>query len=409
MDQLVIHYPFIEGATSNDENNAAILWSYYESKQLKDKGHVRSLQELCQNELINRNHQYRTHVWINSEVVTLRKVSLPKSQHQHRQTIIPQILEDEVNEDINDLHFVCGQRIDNHYVYVAIIQKQIIEKVLADFKQYQLDIHSLLPDNLSLHFQDDQCTLYVDSQVTQCRVEPQLAYHFDTSNVDYFIQRLIPDKNTIINLFVNQQDKDITLNWDDSKIKIHSRENNSTSLPEEKLQSINLLQGQFATRSNFSKYWPQTKLIIILLLASTIIHLLSTYLDTQDLRHQSTQYKEKSYQLFREKFPNEKRIINLKAQVQQQLSQLQENQQHESFFNLLSIVSPIIVKSSAVNLTQLNFDQNTQQLHLYLNSTQFEKLEQFNNRINSENINSKPGVITWQKGKYSSKLTISPK
>ncbi|MBF0263876.1 MAG: hypothetical protein HQL46_01290 [Gammaproteobacteria bacterium] len=413
MDKLIIHYPLTEV-----ENQTSIHWAYYENGQIKDKGQVQSLNSLCKQSIVQNKNNFRTHVWINSEAVTLRQVNLPKSQHQHRQTIVPQILEDELNEDIDELHFVCGQRIDEQHsdkqgIYVAIIQKQLIEKILDDFKQCQLNnqcqlnIYSLLPDNLSLDFSQEQFSLYIGEEFSQCRIAPQLAYQFDTTNLNYYFNQLVNDRNTIINLYQANDNLSISLPWDESKIKIIKQAPDLTRLPEDGLQSINLLQGPYAANSHFSRYWQQSKLIIYLLLASVALHLVSVYLDTQSIKNQTEDYQNKSRQLFKDTFPNEKRIINIKAQVQQQLEQLQKNKQKTHFFELLSKVSPILIKSPQIILEQISFDQSSAQLNLYLQSGTFEKLEQFNTDIRKLGLQTKSGVISGKSGKYSTKLTIS--
>jgi len=95
------------------------------------------------------------------------------------------------------------------------------------------------------------------------------------------------------------------------------------------------------------------------------------------LHTQQQQLQQQMTSLYRQLFPEEKRVINPRVQLKQHLDALQQTPLSNSFLSQLASLAPLLHQTSGLELQQLQFDSSKQEFRLQISARDFQTLEQF--------------------------------
>ena len=87
--------------------------------------------------------------------------------------------------------------------------------------------------------------------------------------------------------------------------------------------------------------------------------------------------------LYRQLFPEEKRIVNPRAQLKQHLQGLQQAPLTDSFLSQLALLAPLLHKTPEIELQQLRFEADKQEFRLQISAKDFGMLDKFRNQANT--------------------------
>jgi general secretion pathway protein L len=126
---------------------------------------------------------------------------------------------------------------------------------------------------------------------------------------------------------------------------------------------VNLRQGAYSGRSD-SALWQVWRFPLALAAVWLLVVFAQTVWQTHQLEQRSAQWTQQTEALFKQVFPEVKRIVNLRVQTNSYLQAQQQQQAAPSLSALLSRIEPILLAQSAVQLTQVNWQDGQLQLHL---------------------------------------------
>lgn len=101
------------------------------------------------------------------------------------------------------------------------------------------------------------------------------------------------------------------------------------------------------------------------------------------LRQQQQQLQQQMTALYRQLFPEEKRIVNPRAQLKQHLQGLQQAPLTDSFLSQLALLAPLLHKTPEIELQQLRFEADKQEFRLQISAKDFGMLDKFRNQANT--------------------------
>lgn len=379
---------------------ASIRWASFADGLQQEIGNVDSLSEIAE---LARNHTLI--VWISGEKVTLSTVTVPAGQQRHLQQILPALLEDSLAADIDFLHFSTGNISAEGQVNVAIIERAELEKYLELFADGDLIPNYVLIDSLAVPWLNNTWTLQIEGDLSRLRTDEQIGYVLDTQNLPLLLPMLSSATSQALSLYVSENQKDslpLNLEYDWCGEPVDKL----AQLPEKSVMALNLLQGEFKSRSNVQKYWLQWHNVVYLALAALLIQLTSVGLETWQLNQQVKQYKAEVEAVFKSAFPDENRLINPKAQMTQRLAKLQSQQDNSGFLMLLQQIAPALQQSKLVSLSRINFEQRLGELRLDVNTEDYAQLETLKNAIAKLALNVELGTVSGNKGAYTAKIMI---
>ena len=148
-------------------------------------------------------------------------------------------------------------------------------------------------------------------------------------------------------------------------------------------QRINLLQGAFRKVSPWKKQWARWRLPAVLAGVLLLLFVANQGIEYLKLRQQQQQLQQQMTSLYRQMFPEEKRVVNPRAQLKQHLEDLQLVPVTDSFLSQLALLAPLLQKTQDVTLQQLRFEADKQEFRLQISAKDFAMLGQFRNQVSS--------------------------
>lgn len=377
-----------------------IHWAKFGDGVQQEVGTAVSLSELAvQVEL----HQLIA--WVPSEQLSFTTATIPAGQQRHIDKILPSILEDNLADDIDQLHFVTGSMSSDDELNVIVIERTQIENWLELFNEAGLKPQALLPDSLAIPLHEQQWSLYVDGDVSQLRTAPQTSHMFDTQNISTLLGLMSMDNDATLSVYASDEQRralnlQVPVDWRGQTI------DKLSTLPDKAVMLMNLLQGEFKPQSNVQKYWQQWKRVAILAVVALGLQLTTVGVETWQLNQQVKSTKDEIKKVFHQAFPDEKRLVNVKAQTMQRMTRLQSQQGGMGFLMLLQQIAPALKSSNNISLSRINFEQRLGTINLDVKAQGYSQLEQLKLTIDKLGLDVELGSVSGNKGAYTARLMI---
>lgn len=380
--------------------SAPINWATFSDGILKQSGTVNSLSELTEQVL---NH--KVIVWIAGDKVTLTSVTVPTGQQRHLYKILPSLLEDSVASDIDQLHFAIGNTSSEGQVSVAVIDRAEMANCLEQLNEAGIQPEAILPASLAVPFKNHVSQLQVEGNISYLRTAPQICHVFDTQNMALLLPKITADLSPDISLYITETEYQ-TLGLEFPIERAGDPVNKLAQLPDKTVLAMNLLQGNFQPQSDLQKYWRQWRGVVLLAVIVLVVQLTSVGIETWQLNQQVAKTKSEIAKVFHQAFPDEKRIVNPKAQMTQRLTTLQSQQDGTGFLMLLQQLGPALKASRTIGLTRINFERRLGEMRLDINAQDYAEVEQLKNKIEQLGLRVELGSVSGNKGAYTARLII---
>ena len=344
-------------------------------------------------------------VWVPSEQLSFTTATIPSGQQRHIDKILPSILEDNLATDIDQLHFVTGNVSNDDELNVIVVEQSEIADYLALFNQAGLKPQAFLADSLSIPLHDTQWSLHVNGDVSQLRTASQMSHIFDTQNISTLLGLMPIEQDAMLSVYAKESQREelsipMPVEWRGETI------DKLTTLPNKAVMAMNLLQGKFKPQSNVQKYWQQWKRVAILAAVALGLQLITVGIETWQLNQQVKSTKTEIEKVFHKTFPDEKRMVNAKAQTMQRMAGLQSQQDGMGFLILLQKISPALKASNNISLSRINFEQRLGTINLDVKAQDYSQLEQLKVTIEQLGLSTELGSVSGNKGAYTARLII---
>lgn len=312
---------------------------------------------------------YQVAVILTGEDVLFLNAEVPGKNSQRVRQAIPYILEESLINDVDELHFSIKKAKDNNY-HVAVINKSCLETIINELKKSGIKPDIVTADYLLL---DGEGTLFSDGQRMLYK-SSELSFSAATTNEVTF-DALNPLK--LIQCDSNEQQlldnfTDVVSEYCEHQPLLCLVENSSVA------DSINLLQGEFKETKKWSdtgKNWLPVAAVLFIWLSLQGGLFIADYIGYSQ---KNESLNNQINTIYKETFPNAKRIVNAKVQMQQKLSDLQkrQGQSGRSFSNMLTATAAIFSRTKGLKIKSLRYYDGRINLELELESLQtLEKLK----------------------------------
>lgn len=143
----------------SSEQETSILWSVW-SNQEQDviaSGELETIQQLDQ--LTQYATGRRVVVLLSASDVLLTEVDIPAGSARQFESMLPYLMEDEIAQDVDELHFSIMAKRANR-AYVCALEKQWLNDIIDQFAAQDMEIAQVLPDVLALPTSEEKaCAL----------------------------------------------------------------------------------------------------------------------------------------------------------------------------------------------------------------------------------------------------------
>lgn len=335
--------------------------------------------------------QRRVVVLLDATLAHIDQVHLPTRNQQKLMRAIPFALEEQLADDIEDMHFVAGRGGNESATPVVAIHRHVMDRMLAIFEQAGIQPHSIVPDALCLAANEQQwCALFDKDQVILQTAELH-GSKFDADLFDTLLaaelkrastppQKLLlftADTATPPAVAIDSETEIIAVQYNAHPLVVfagHYRQ----------ALSLNLLQHDYKLKKQGGLAWKRWRLAASLAAVWLLLSMAITAFELDRIKQQNRQLEAEIINLYKKAFPESKRIVNARVQMEQKLKALKSgNGSADSLIALLASSSSALADSKGVTLKSINFRNN--RLDISVNSKDLAALQQLNNQLNQAN------------------------
>ena len=303
--------------------------------------------------------QFKVTIVLPGEDVLFLDAKVPGKNSQRVQQAIPYVLEDNVIDDVDDLHFsinkkqiVNGEQTDLYDV--SIINKKYFELIIRQLES--VDIYAdvmtvdylLLQENNSLFFDGKRVLFNSKDSKFSCSIDSSLTINDKCLTETKSINLMACDKDARLEKIVGDISCYETLYAEEPLIYLVKNRTDS---------SVNLLQGLYKKKKDWSQTGRTWLPVMILFFVWVFIKTGFFIVEYINLSSESEILKTEITKIYKNTFPDSRRIIDAKAQMQQKLTSLQKRkgQSGRGFTEMLSASATVFSKTKGLNIKSLRY------------------------------------------------------
>ncbi len=361
------------------------------------KSHILFLKE---NEPLDLSHisvESKVIVVVPGEKILLIETELPPLKGARFHQALPFVLEEQLIDDVTQLHFSVGVFRKNQKIPVAIVAKKTLEQWLFILKEANIYPHMLIPDTFVLplnnNISHNEWQARLNEKTVSIRQGAYQGFSCDTVNLPAILK-----DSSCESLHIHYaKDQEILLQQLLSQlpfIKIQVTIYSSYDFLQTSYQwltdfpVINLLQGEYkpVKKSAKNHKWRWIACAFLLTLTGVLLFLsklisfiiLSKEIDTSDKAIR---------QIYKTYFPNSLTLIAPRMRLQEKLKKLSQDTNQSVFLYLLQLLGNELTQEKSMQLNSFHFANN--QLSITLTTSSFNELDHFIKKLQSENLNVK--------------------
>ncbi len=330
----------------------------------------------------------RTQLLLPASEVSITQVQIPTKNRQRLMQAIPFSLETELAQDVEQLHFAIGTTDADNTTSVIVIARDRLEAWLSHFEAVGIEPMGIYIDLLALPLKQNQWTIFHDSDSLMVRTGDQAGFCADRSNgPDLLTLALAQSETKPEGLNILQMSDATPLAATDAtealEIETNTLENRSELIELlannlNQKQQINLLQGEYKKVDKLTLQWKRWLPAAILAAVAIALTLALNVADYYSYQRQSAELDTQIQQIFKQAFPDIKRIVDPKVQMEQQLKAMRGGNRGGSaqFASLFVPAASVLKGSPNTQLENISFRDGHLDLQLKIKELQaLEKLK----------------------------------
>ena len=312
----------------------------------------------------------------------IKRVEIPKGAARQFDSMLPFLLEDEVAQDIEDLHLTILDK-DATHATVCGVEREWLKQALDTFREANIIFRKVLPDTLALPLEDQGISALQIDQHWLLRQSNYQAVSINEAWLPMFLQSdwvALDDEEQSSTIFsytalpsddIQQQSG---IEWQAKPAELVM-----SLLSQQAITSgVNLLTGTFKTKSSFSKYWRVWQKVAIAACLLVAVIVTQQVLKVQQYEAQAEAYRTESERIFRSVLPGKQRIPTvsyLKRQMNDEAKKYGGSGDGDSLLGWLALLPETLGQVKAIEVNSIRYDGNRSEVRLEAKSSDFQHFE----------------------------------
>lgn len=351
------------------------------------------------------------------------QVSLPAGNEARLLQLAPFALEDQVSQDIEQLHFAVGERdAETGLVPVAVAERARMQEWLAQAAEWQLVPHAV--------FAESDLVPILPGHVTMVVAGGQLLLRNGVSETGNSRPLVLPAEDpalAIDMLLAGADPASVNLavystpeEWQHHGPAVEALRNRFASMNVQLNSSglvalyapaisqgrpINLLQGSFRPQRSSAAGWQQWRWVAMLAGALVLLHGLGSLWKLHQLRQASDELRAEITQRYTALYPGQSPGENPRLDLQKRLSVLAgAGDQQGDLLHLLAAVAAAKQNVPQAQLQSAVFEAGS--LNMKLQAPDAATLEQFNQALRAGGYSAEVGASSVRDGKFEGQIVL---
>ncbi len=321
-----------------------------------------------------------------SELILLH-AQVPGRNRARMLQALPYALEEQLAEDVERLHFAAGEE-DENGIAVAIVAKTKLDAWLSMLHAVGIEPDAIVPDVMAVPWHQGQWSVVLDGEHCLVRTGTASGWAAERENLPNLLRIAFGNAASPEQLALyGRPDEKRTSDLDSLAVPLQwqSYSRDTLVLLAEHFRpgsSINLLQGAYrrlGETANSGRRWRGVAALGAILIA---VQLGTLFAENHRLEQRTARTAKQIDDLFRADFPDIKRLVNAKAQMQQQLEALRNaarGPRNSDFLQLLQYAGPSLHQTDKVELRRLHYAD--QRLDVELGAPDFQTLDKLKREL----------------------------
>ncbi|ACZ77667.1 MULTISPECIES: type II secretion system protein GspL [Dickeya] len=328
--------------------------------------------------------------------VTLHNLSLPRQSRRQLLQAIPFMLEEQVASDIDQLHFAVMD-MQGDTATVAVVQKSRLQAWLTLCEALGVPLETIMPDVMALPRADSAWSAISHQNLWLFRQDTGVGMAAEES----WYQSLLSSFQPLPAVHCYSPVPASALTWQPQPVTDLLTLAAQAALP----MSMDLRQGEYAP----VKPWKQALLpwrnVLIALSAWLLLVLGESVWTHYQLYRQADYWRQESVRVYRKLFPDEKQVVNPRAQMQRHLQEVRTGGSGFALTEQMNRLQQLVAQNDGVSLQSLSYDRSRDELRLSLRATSYAQMEQFRQQAQAY-FQIPPGEMKQEKDHVEGQLTL---
>lgn len=341
--------------------------------------------------------------------VRLQSLEITPDEKKHIEKSLPYMLEEELISDVDKMHFASSFQGKSTLWVAACLRSKMNDwqQLLGDFQA----TGQWLPEPLLLPLQSGEWTLVIESRTAIVRLGDFEGFTIELDLLEVMLESAMGDHRdqpkTIV-IYGQHQEEDVArvpealksvVQWRKGTLGTALLLRDATDTP------LNLLQGEFAVRLPFTRWWTQWRAVAAVIGLAFCLQLVAMYTEFIGLQAENTQLRAAVEQSYRKANPRGA-IVDAEKQLSRQLAALQGSAHSGGFVSLLSRLGKVIHANPGARIASINYNDKADEVRMNLSAANFESVETIRTAMNQAGLSAKTESSSAQGDKVSARMRI---
>lgn len=305
-------------------------------------------------------------VLIPARDVLLTEVTMPKMSSLRMRKAVPFVLEEELIEDVAELHFALGKAHPAQGVTVAVLKRSKLQQWLSLLQAANIPPAVLLPETMAIPYQADTWSVFLENGVALVRSGLTQGFAVDTGSLVKALQLAIAGmaKSPTLQIASStglapelladiKKQTGLTITTITTPTNFLSSFTNNVAIAE-----LNLLQGDFQPKqvlTESKQKWCRIGYLAAIVLALWLFNPLLQY---SVIKLQQFFVNHKIVRIYQQLFPNaDIGGTDIHQRIIREMQRLQDQQTGGAFLDLLARVGATVKKFPNAEIKSLHYDK----------------------------------------------------
>lgn len=303
------------------------------------------------------------YVVVPAQDVLLTQAELPKLTRQRLLQALPFALEEQLIDDVNDLHFAIGDYQADGTLPVAVVSKQKMTFWLNLLEQRGIAPQAFIPAIFALPVPEHDWQINTYDNQCVIRTGKMSGFACEQDNLETLLKLKLAElpENQVIDLVRTQF----------SYLELLEKLANTI----QSLHFINLLQGVHQAKPQSTKIRKIWFAAGYILLACIALAFISNIFSFFILHHQANKLETEINQIYKRNFPQASSVVAPRERMAEKLRTVSGQASKNNIFAVLGKLGKSMTDSHGVRIQNLDFRE--QQLTLEVSAATFDNLDSF--------------------------------
>lgn len=319
---------------------------------------------------------------------------VPSRNRQRIMSAIPYMLEEQLANDVDELHFAIGRRDAEGRVSTAVVDRGRMDDWLNRLHEVGIEPDMVVAESLLVPLEPEGWTLLKDHAVTLVRTGRQSAFSLDTANLGTLLPMVMAEHQDHIPVSIrwiecNTDTTTTPVDISQFGVAVNAEAYEKTALEFfaehfSEADMINLLQGAYSRREQLGKLWRPWRPAAAMLGMLILLHGGLTIGDYLSLRKERQMLAAHIEKIYLDTFPDARRVVDARAQMEDRLQSLRGGTTRVAggFLDLLASSGPALGQTDGLELQRVSYRDG--QLDLAIVIRDLQSLDRLKQRLSEQ-------------------------